>query len=266
MKYLNTKPGSLEEVAANLSKYATESEYQDMFKKELEKAGKNIGAMTGAEKKAFFNKIDTKYKAKNEAVKEPYAVGMAAAMKQTGDTPPLKKSTITKSHDIAKSIEKDEKKEEVKEQDSVSMKKVDKFHTDLDKLVHKSFGHSSDEKGMKKETHSFVTNKMNQKQKDVDGEKKVITKEADEKGNEINKMKLAKAKEGEKDIVDPKPKMSFKEAYKKVKEAMNTIGDANADRANQGPVDNDVKKPKGKTMTGANPTPVDTSPEIEYKN
>jgi len=248
MKYLNTKPGSLEEVAANLSKYATESEYQDMFKKELEKAGKNIGAMTGAEKKAFFNKIDTKYKAKNEAVKEPYAVGMAAAMKQTGDTPPLKKSTITKAHDIAKSIEKDEKKEEVKEQDSVSMKKVDKFHTDLDKLVHKSFGHSSDEKGMKKETHSFVTNKMNQKQKDVDGEKKVITKE------------------GEKDIVDPKPKMSFKEAYKKVKEAMNTIGDANADRANQGPVDNDVKKPKGKTMTGANPTPVDTSPEIEYKN
>src|SRR6056300_372444 len=45
----------------------------------------------------------------------PYAVGMAAAMKQTGDNPPLKKSTITKAHDIAKSSEKDEKKEEVKE-------------------------------------------------------------------------------------------------------------------------------------------------------
>ena len=45
----------------------------------------------------------------------PYAVGMAAAMKQTGDKPPLKKSTITKAHDIAKSIEKDDKKEEVSE-------------------------------------------------------------------------------------------------------------------------------------------------------
>ena len=111
MKYLNTKPGSIEEVAANMSKYAAESEYQNMFKKELEKTGKGIGAMTPAEKKAFFNKIDTKYKAKNEKVDEPYAVGMAAAMKQTGDKPPLKKATITKAHDIAKSIEKDQKEE-----------------------------------------------------------------------------------------------------------------------------------------------------------
>jgi len=33
---------------------------------------------------------------------------MAAAMKQTGDKPPLKKSTIVKAHDIAKSIKKNE--------------------------------------------------------------------------------------------------------------------------------------------------------------
>src|SRR5210317_2238500 len=117
MKYLNTKPGSIEEVVANMSKHQNESGYQDMFKKELEKAGKGIGAMTPAEKKAFFNKIDDKYKAKNEAVDNPYAVGMAAAMKKTGDKPPLKKSTITKAHDIAKSIEKDQKKE-VKESDA----------------------------------------------------------------------------------------------------------------------------------------------------
>ena len=199
MKYLNTKPGSIEEIAANMSKHQNESGYQDMFKKELEKAGKGIGAMTPAEKKAFFNKIDDKYKAKNEDIKEgryevtgtvtyqgvsgedevtvvvdamdkmdaedaaddmiddlrskkkigpkrggqvkafypfdveytrkkeglvdkmmekvdePYAVGMAQAMKSTGDKPPLKKSTITKAHDIAKSIEKDDKKEEVEE-------------------------------------------------------------------------------------------------------------------------------------------------------
>ena len=41
----------------------------------------------------------------DEAVKNPYAVGMAAAMKSTGDKPPLKKSTIIKAHDIAKGIE-----------------------------------------------------------------------------------------------------------------------------------------------------------------
>ncbi|NBV28872.1 hypothetical protein EBS02_07650, partial [bacterium] len=39
-----------------------------------------------------------------EAV-NPYAVGMAQAMKSTGDTPPLKKSTIIKAHEIAKKIE-----------------------------------------------------------------------------------------------------------------------------------------------------------------
>ncbi len=36
----------------------------------------------------------------------PYAVGMAQAMKSTGDKPPLKKSTITKAHSIAKKVNK----------------------------------------------------------------------------------------------------------------------------------------------------------------
>lgn len=40
----------------------------------------------------------------DEAVKNPYAVGMAAAMKSTGDKPPLKKSTIVKAHKIAKKV------------------------------------------------------------------------------------------------------------------------------------------------------------------
>lgn len=39
--------------------------------------------------------------------KNPYAVGMAQAMKSTGDTPPLKKSTIKKAHKIAKVVAKD---------------------------------------------------------------------------------------------------------------------------------------------------------------
>ena len=44
----------------------------------------------------------------DEKVKNPYAIGMAAAMKSTGDKPPLEKSTITKAHDIAKGVEKNE--------------------------------------------------------------------------------------------------------------------------------------------------------------
>ena len=37
-------------------------------KKELDKAGKGIGSMSPAEKKAFFNKIDKKYTAKDEGL------------------------------------------------------------------------------------------------------------------------------------------------------------------------------------------------------
>jgi hypothetical protein len=40
-----------------------------------------------------------------------YAIGMAQAKKMTGDEKPLKKSTITKGHEIAKSILKKEEKE-----------------------------------------------------------------------------------------------------------------------------------------------------------
>lgn len=300
MKYLNTKPGSIEEIAANMSKHQNESGYQDMFKKELEKAGKGIGSMTPAEKKAFFNKIDDKYKAKNEDTKEevsqkdvdkfhtkldklvhksfghssdekkkevkeedaydkddekpkskpkkeavdnPYAVGMAAAMKAKDDKPPLKKSTITKAHDIAKSIKKDEKNEEAKYPHKMYSKdgKEVEAKTPEDHKKYADMGYTH-----KNETHTFMTKDMNKSKKDA---------------------------KGEKEIVDPAPKMKFKEAYKKAKkEAMNTVGDATADQVNQrvgeGPKENDpdIKKPKAKADTGSKATPIDTSPEVEYKN
>ena len=64
--YLKHKPGSIEEIVAKQGSYKEDSGYQAMFKKELDKAGKGIGSMSPAEKKAFFNKIDKKYSAKNE--------------------------------------------------------------------------------------------------------------------------------------------------------------------------------------------------------
>ena len=47
----------------------------------------------------------------HEAV-NPYAVGMASAMKSTGDKPPLSKRTIKKAHKIAKAVAKNEAVEE----------------------------------------------------------------------------------------------------------------------------------------------------------
>ena len=70
MGYLKHKPGSIEELVAKQGSYREDSGYQKMFKKELDKAGKGIGSMSPAEKKAFFNKIDKKHSAKNEDSKK----------------------------------------------------------------------------------------------------------------------------------------------------------------------------------------------------
>ena len=171
-KYLKTREGSIEDVVKQMQNKVMENDYQDKFKKELDKAGKPLGQMTGAEKKSFFNKVDKMHKGKNESldnkdkpavkkiitklkgasqahadqakglqkamqtekVDNPYAVGMSQAMKSAGDTPPLKKSTITKAHDIAKSIKKDEMKE----------------------------------------THMSTAKKQNQSQKDAKGDKEIV--------------------------------------------------------------------------------------------
>ena len=79
-----------------------------------------------------------------EEPKNPYAIGMAAAMKATGDTPPLKKSTITKAHKIADKVKEEE----------VSKEKETEFHKKLDTLVHKTFGKRKDEKMPVKESTS----------------------------------------------------------------------------------------------------------------
>ena len=97
-KYLKTKEGSIE--SAVLKSVATPKEEPKVETKEY-KTSSYFGTKEGSLGDVF-NKVI------NEKVDNPYAVGMAQAMKSTGDKPPLKKSTITKAHDIAKSIKKDE--------------------------------------------------------------------------------------------------------------------------------------------------------------
>ena len=239
MKYLNTKPGSIEEVVANMSKHQNESGYQDMFKKELEKAGKGIGAMTPAEKKAFFNKIDDKYKAKNEDIKEavdnPYAVGMAVAKKMKNDEPPLEKSTITKAHDIAKSIKKDEKNEE---------KDIPKgYHKMPDGTIMKDSEH-------KKETHTFMTKDMNKSKKDAKGEKEIVDPEPKLKQESIQ------------DAIANVWKMSAEELEKIKTEAKYM----KSQRMSQYKAEKDDKNKKGTADTGSKETKVDVEPSVDYKN
>ena len=67
-KYLKTKDGSIEDVVKQMQNKVLESDYQDKFKKALDKEGKPLGHMTGAEKKSFFNKVDKMHKGKNESL------------------------------------------------------------------------------------------------------------------------------------------------------------------------------------------------------
>src|SRR5210317_256597 len=304
MSYLKHKPGSIEEMMANQAKKLNDNAYQDMFKKELEKAGRGIGAMSPKEKKDFFNKIDDKYKAKNEeevskkdvdkfhtsldklvhksfghssdekkkevkeedaydkddekpkskpkkeAVDNPYAVGMAAAMKAKDDKPPLKKSTITKAHDIAKSIKKDQKEEESIKEASYPHKMYSKDGKEVEAKTpedHKKYA----EMGYthKNETHSFMTKDMNKSKKDAKGEKEIVDPEPKLKQESIQ------------DTIANVWKMSAEELEKIKTEAKYM----KAQRMSQYKAE-DEKNKKGTADTGSKATKVDVEPSVDYKN
>ena len=246
MTYLKHKPGSIEEIVSKLR--PEDSDYQAKFKKELDKAGKGIGAMSPKEKKDFFNKIDKMHKAKNE---------MTAAQKKL---PPA----------LQKAIKDKEQKEELNQDDKKVVNKVKAMlkgasakHAAqakmLDKAVKTEDLDNKDAnavkgvlKGLKKATQLHT--------KQADTLSKALKSEADAKGDEINKGKLDRVKnDGEKKIVDPKP--SLKAVAKTVKEMMRKKKDDVATMA-----DTEKEKEKKTTLVGSKKTPVDTKPEVEYKN
>ena len=245
MTYLKHKPGSIEEIAAKMK--PEDSDYQAKFKKELDKAGKGIGAMSPKEKKDFFNKIDKMHKAKNE---------MTAAQKKL---PPA----------LQKAIKDKEQKEELNQDDKKVVNKVKDMlkgasakHAAqakmLDKAVKTEDLDNKDAnavkgvlKGLKKATqlHTKQANTLS----------KALKSEADAKGDDINQGKMDRVKKGEKDLVDPKP--SMKSVAKTVKEMMRKKKDDVATMA-----DTEKEKEKKTTLVGSKKTPVDTKPEVEYKN
>ena len=153
-KYLNTKPGSIEEVVANMNKdLRQDSKYQDMFKKELDKAGKGIGSMSPKEKKDFFNKIDKMHKAKDEgfASDAQRKAAFASGYKEKGKKEDLDnkdKSVVskvvtalkkaTKAHSgQAKDLEKAMKTEADQHGDEINDKKVKASMTKGEKDIKK---------------------------------------------------------------------------------------------------------------------------------
>jgi len=316
-RYLEIKSGSISEVAKKLRE-----DYDAYFKKELEKEGKLIASMTDAEKKAFFNRVDKGYNAKDEATsqdispsmsnkpvvtskttlvaapggkekviripvekladykakgyveaeefvpeaaKEPYAIGMAAAMKATGDTPPLKKSTITKAHDIAKKIEKNEeltaaqkklppalqkaiekkeKNEEV-ELDEAGMKAIATDQAELKRLRVRLQQLRDTENASAGGDTTDIERQIHQTRLSIlDLQKKELEKE-DVDADVINKKQ--KEVKGEKEVVNEAKKnyKSYKKSLKKEEE--------------------DPKKTKS-TLTGKPLTKIDVEPKLSGHN
>ena len=123
MSYLKHKPGSIEEMMANNAKKLNDNAYQQMFKKELDKAGKGIGSMSPKEKKDFFNKIDSKYKAKSEDLNSKDASVVKKVM--------TKLKGASQAHaGQAKDLEKAMKTEADQHADEINQKKVDKVKAD----------------------------------------------------------------------------------------------------------------------------------------
>ena len=342
-KYLKTKEGSIE--SAVLKSVVTPKEEPKEIVKEY-KTSSYFGTKEGSLGDVF-NKV------MNEQAKNPYAIGMAAAMKSTGDKPPLKKSTITKAHDIAKSIEKDQKEEneyqklfkkelEKSGKSIASMSDSEKkdFFNKIDKMykgkneeltpaqkklppaLQKAIAKKmKDKKEEVKETHSFHKIKQNKKQTQADGEKEIIDpnpklkaedvirglwekaaedkKEADEKDKEDTskqalKVKLAKEKdtdalekqlvalqgqnnvlkqklENEKNkAIKPEPNPDTGEVPLTVGIAYKHLRDKMKKEEKRPDVVSDdekkVKKTTGKADTGSPKTPVDTEPQVDYKN
>jgi len=146
--YFEPKPGSISDVAAKIvsealdpvNKNAVKKDFKDRQDKDIDNDGDTdstdkylhtrrqaISKNIKEDDMAKFHKMQKDGKSADDIAKtlgldvksvkklmdldevvNPYAVGMAQAMKSKNDKPPLEKSTITKAHDIAKSIMKKE--------------------------------------------------------------------------------------------------------------------------------------------------------------
>ena len=133
MSYLKSKDGSIEASIKEMQKNLNDNAYQQLFKKELEKAGKGIGAMSDQEKKDFFNKIDKKYNAKNEAkvdeltkAQEKLPPALQKAIKDKEDKKESVDGVINqKKHDSYNDPKKGEKKPVVtQEEESFDIEKL----------------------------------------------------------------------------------------------------------------------------------------------
>ena len=269
-KYLKTKEGSIEDTVKLMQNKVLESDYQDKFKKALDKEGKPLGHMTGAEKKAFFGKVDKMHTAKNEEKDIPKG------------SHKMPDGTIMKDS---------EHKKEVKEEDA-----YDGTPAEVKKLKAKEKADAEKAKAKSKkeevnETHTTQTAKANAHQRSAGGEKSPISHMVNKSIEEITSngtktfaqmraevdeacwdshKQVGTKQKGGKTVPNCVPK---NEAAEKT-DAERTFPGKDEKIKGENPADKgkkeqetgeDTRDPNKKTMSGKVATSPEMNPKVDYK-
>ena len=240
-KYFETKKGSLEDMVAGVTEGKQSEDYKQLFKKELEKAGKGIGAMSDQEKKDFFNKIDKKHTAKNEDSKKVQKMNVK---KSSGEK--LKEETELEEgavKDFLMDVEADAGEMSLNDLIKKYYKQMGLSVQDIKRIYYRV----NEEKEVKdnptlQESIMDVWSKGAEQQEKIESEAKWLKTEEEEEKKSLNEEKIKCPNCGH-------------------------MNDAGADKcANCG---YDLSKKEGKhekkkTMTGSPATKVDVKPEVDF--
>ena len=239
-KYFETKKGSLEDMVAGVTEGKQSEDYKQLFKKELEKAGKGIGAMSDQEKKDFFNKIDKKHTAKNEDSKKVQKMNVK---KSSGEK--LKEETELEEgavKDFLMDVEADAGEMSLNDLIKKYYKQMGLSVQDIKRIYYRV----NEEKEVKdnptlQESIMDVWSKGAEQQEKIESEAKWLKTEEEEKKS-LNEEKIKCPNCGH-------------------------MNDAGADKCSNCGYDlskKEGKHEKKKAMTGSPATKVDTKPEVDF--
>ena len=279
MSYLKSKDGSLEASIKEMQKNIKDSAYQDMFKKELEKAGKGIGAMSPQEKKDFFNKIDKMHKAKNEDLNKDDE-------KVVNKVKDMLKGASAKHAAQAKMLDK-----AMKTEADLSKATIKKVHKMADELPKKDFKDRYGKEKGDSVRYATATNMIKKKMGMKEEDEKEMPKKEKKEGNKDatidslkDKINILQTKlENEKNkAVKPEPNpetgevpltvgVAYKHLRDKMKKRTMERFEVNEEDKNNYDAESGIKQkqiakgtPK-KTDTGEKSTPVVMNPKVDYK-
>ena len=251
-KYLETKKGSLEDMVAGVTEGKQSEDYKQLFKKELEKAGKGIGAMSDQEKKDFFNKIDKKHSAKNEDSKKVQKMNVKKASGQK----------IKESVELEEGGVKDFLMDVEDDAGSMSL-------NDLIKKYYNKMGLSAQEiKRIYYRVNESVNEEEEKETEEVKSFKDTVhdiwNQAAEDEEKREEDAKWLKTEEKKNITEEPADSRFITCPNCGHKNGLGTKKCTNCGHDLTNVKYKEEKHPKKKAMTGSPSTKVDTSPEVEY--